>query len=68
MNKKVVMIGGTGLLGRSIKIINRNIIKEQNIDYIIILAHNFSEYIIKSLNNFGYKGKYITFLPEIRIQ
>ena len=53
--------------GTGIKIVDRNIIKEQNIDYILILAHNFSDYIIKSLTNFGYKGKYIILLPKIKI-
>ena len=53
--------------GTGIKIVSRGIIKEQNVDYILILAHNFSDYIIKSLNDFGYTGKYVILLPKIRI-
>ena len=58
---------GKYIPGTGIKIVNRNIIKERNIDYIVILAHNFSEYIMKSLNDYGYKGNYIIFLPDIKI-
>jgi len=53
--------------GTGIKIVKRNIIKEREIDYILILAHNFSEYIIKSMRDYGYKGKFIVFFPVIKI-
>jgi len=53
--------------GTGIKIIDRSIIKVYDIDYILILAHNFADYIMKSLNEYGYKGKYIILLPEIKI-
>jgi hypothetical protein len=53
--------------GTGIKIVDREIINKENIDYIVILAHNFYEYIIESLRNYGYKGKFIIFLPEIKI-
>ena len=36
------------------------------IDYILILAHNFSDFIIESFKD-SYKGKFITFLPTIQI-
>ena len=53
--------------GTGIKILSREILKTNPVDYIIILAHNFSEYIIKSLRQDGYQGKFIIFLPEIKI-
>ncbi len=53
--------------GTGIKIIDRSIVKFYDIDYILILAHNFADYIMKSLNEYGYKGKYIILLPEIKI-
>lgn len=53
--------------GTGIKIIDRKIINEEKIDYILIMAHNFSDYIIRSLNEYGYKGKFVIFLPEIKI-
>lgn len=53
--------------GTSLKVVSREILKKDNIDYILILAHNFKDYIIKSLKQYGYKGKFIIMLPEIRI-
>jgi hypothetical protein len=52
--------------GTGIEIVPREKLKSNPIDYIIILAHNFSEYIIKSLRQDGYKGKFIILLPEIK--
>ena len=51
--------------GTGIPITSRKELTKNPPDYLIILAHNFSEYIIKSLPNF--KGKFITFFPEIKI-
>jgi hypothetical protein len=52
--------------GTGIQILSRDILKQDNPDYILILAHNFSEYIIKSLKDYGYIGKFIVLLPEIK--
>lgn len=53
--------------GTGIEIVPRNKLKSNPVDYIIILAHNFSDYIIKLLKQDGYKGKFILFLPEIKV-
>lgn len=53
--------------GVGIEIVSRKILETNPVDYIVILAHNFSEYIIKSLKQDGYQGKFITFLPELKI-
>jgi hypothetical protein len=52
--------------GTGIEIVSRDKLKTNPVDYIIILAHNFSDYIIKSLRQDGYKGKFIILLPEIK--
>ena len=52
--------------GTGIQILSRDILKQDNPDYILLLAHNFSEYIIKSLKYYGYIGKFIVLLPEIK--
>jgi ABC-type Fe3+-hydroxamate transport system substrate-binding protein len=51
--------------GTGIQIVSRDILNEKHPDYILILAHNFSEYIIQSLEN-QYKGKYILLIPTIK--
>ena len=56
---------GKFIPGTGIQVIDRNILKEKQPDYILILAHNFSNYIIESLNS-EYKGKYIILIPEIK--
>jgi hypothetical protein len=53
--------------GTGLKIVGREILKNTKIDTIIILTHNFSEYITKKLREEGYEGEIITFLPEIKI-
>lgn len=53
--------------GTSIQVASRKIIKEENPDYILILAHNFKDYIINSLKASGYKGKFIVMIPEFKI-
>lgn len=53
--------------GTGIEIVSREILQNNPVDYIVILAHNFSEYIIKSLKQDGYQGKFILFLPKIKI-
>jgi len=57
---------GKYMPGTGLKIVSREEIDFSKIDYILILAHNFSEYIIESFKD-NYKGKFITFLPEIII-
>jgi hypothetical protein len=52
--------------GTGIKIVSREILKEKTPDYILILAHNFAEYIIKSLENV-YSNKFIILVPEIKV-
>lgn len=52
--------------GTGIPIVSRDYLKSNKVDYILILAHNFSEYIIKSLQN-EFNGKFIIFFPEIKI-
>jgi hypothetical protein len=53
--------------GTGIKIVDRDILNKKKIDYIIILSHNFADYIMNSLNEYGYKGKYVILLPDIKI-
>jgi hypothetical protein len=60
--KQKKFIPGTG-----IEILPKNILQTDNPDYILILAHNFSTYIIKMLKDYGYKGKFILLLPEPKI-
>lgn len=51
--------------GTGIEISPRERLKKEPVDYILILAHNFSEYIINSLKK-EYKGKFIVFFPKIK--
>jgi hypothetical protein len=53
--------------GTGIEILHRDRILKNQPDYILILAHNFKEYIIKSLREFGYTNKFIVCLPEFEI-
>jgi hypothetical protein len=57
---------GKYMPGTGLKIVGRENIDFDTIDYILILAHNFSDYIIDSFKE-SYKGKFILFLPEIKI-
>ena len=58
---------GKFIPGTGIEIVPRKTLQTNPVDYIVILAHNFSEYIIKSLKQDGYKGKFIIFLPELKL-
>jgi len=49
--------------GVGIRIVNRNELIINPPDYILILAHNFSEYIIHSVKSI-YSGKFIVVFPE----
>ena len=57
---------GKFIPGTGIEIVSREKLKTNPVDYIIILAHNFSDYIIKLLKQDGYSGKFIILLPEIK--
>ena len=52
--------------GAGIQVVSREILKELQPDYILILAHNFKDYIIDSLKD-EYHGKYIVMFPDIQI-
>jgi hypothetical protein len=57
---------GKYMPGTGIEIVSREFVKDKKIDYIVILAHNFADYIIGSFDK-EYDGKFIVFLPEIKI-
>ena len=57
---------GKYMPGTGLEIKSRDQVDLNSIDYILILAHNFSEFIIESFHD-SYKGKFIQFLPEIKI-
>ncbi|HUX59195.1 MAG TPA: methyltransferase [Bacteroidales bacterium] len=52
--------------GTGIKVVSRESLKKHHIDYLLILAHNFKDYIIKSLKD-EYSGKFIVMFPDIKI-
>jgi len=52
--------------GTGIQIVSKQILKEKTPDYILILAHNFSDYIMKSLEGV-YNNKFIILVPEIKV-
>ena len=52
--------------GTGIEVVSRDILKDVQPDYILILAHNFKDYIIDSLKD-QYSGKFIVMFPDIRI-
>lgn len=53
--------------GTGIQIKSREYLKENKVDYILILAHNFKDVIIESLRNDGYTGKFIILFPTIKV-
>lgn len=57
---------GKFIPGTGIEIVSREILKTKKPDYIIILTHNFANYIMESLNGI-YDGKFILLLPEIKV-
>jgi hypothetical protein len=59
--KQYKYIPGTG-----IQVVGRDILGDAHPDFILILAHNFKDYIINSLKG-QYNGKYIIMFPDIRI-
>jgi len=52
--------------GTGIEVVSRDVLKDNHIDYILILAHNFRDYIIESLKG-QYDGKFIVMFPDIKI-
>lgn len=58
---------GKFIPGTGIEIVHRDILQTNPPDYILILAHNFKDYIIESLKDV-YNGKYITLVPQIEIR
>jgi len=52
--------------GTGIQIVSRDILNDKQPDYILVLAHNFKDYIMNSLREFGYKGKFIILVPKIQ--
>lgn len=57
---------GKFMPGTGLEIVSREYLKQNRVDYILILAHNFADYIIETFKN-DYDGKFIVFLPNIRI-
>ena len=57
---------GKYIPGTGIEIVSREILKEKQPDYILILAHNFANYIIESLS-LEYSNKFIILIPNIKI-
>lgn len=57
---------GKYIPGTGIKVVDRSILKTNPTDYILVLAHNFAEYIIKSLI-LECKSNFIILLPKIKV-
>lgn len=49
--------------GTGIPIYARNYLKSHHVDYVVILAWNFSDEIINKLRDYGYEGKFIIPAP-----
>jgi hypothetical protein len=52
--------------GTGIQIKSREYLKNNKVDYILILAHNFKDVIVESLKE-QYTGKFIVLFPQIKI-
>jgi hypothetical protein len=61
LNKQHMFVPGTGF-----EVVTRERLYKEQPEYLIILAHNFKDYIIQSLRP-QYKGKIITMLPSVQI-
>jgi len=57
---------GKYMPGTGLEIVSRDSVNLDDIDYMIILPHNFSEHIIESFKD-TYKGRFVIFLPTIKI-
>jgi len=51
--------------GTGIQVVSRERLYDSKIDYIVILAHNFKDYIIESLKG-KYDGEFIVMFPDIK--
>jgi hypothetical protein len=58
---------GKYIPGTGIQIQGRGYLKNNKVDYVLILAHNFKDVIIESLKKDGYEGKFITLFPTIQV-
>ncbi len=52
--------------GTGFEVVTRDFLYDEQPENLIVLAHNFKDYIIKSLRPM-YKGKIITLLPSFQI-
>lgn len=57
---------GKFMPGTGIEVVSREYLKSNPVDYMLILAHNFKDYIVKSLAD-QYSGKFIVMYPEITV-
>lgn len=57
---------GKYIPGTTLKIVSREKLYEDQPEYLLVLAHNFKDYIIKSLRP-DYKGKIIVMIPDVRV-
>ena len=58
---------GKFMPGTGLEIKGRGDVDFEQIDYILILSHNFSDHIIKSLKDEGYEGKFVVCLPSYKV-
>ena len=58
---------GKFIPGTGIQVVNRDILKTNQPDIILILAHNFKDWIINSLRKEGYTGEFLVMFPEIQL-
>ena len=56
---------GKYMPGTGLQILDRSILKTVDIDVIIILTHNFAEFIAKKLRNDNFAGEIITIIPTV---
>ena len=62
VEKQRLFVPGTGF-----EICNRQTLIDKPVDNIIILAHNFKDYIVKSLRESNFEGNIITMFPSIEV-
>jgi len=58
--KQGMFVPGTG-----IQVVSRDHLRQHKVDFILILAHNFKDYIIDSLKG-QYDGEFIVMFPDIK--
>lgn len=58
---------GKFIPGTGIQIYNREYLQNNQVDIILILAHNFKNVIIDDLRKTGYTGKFLVMFPTIEI-